>query len=158
MDPEIIELKEKTLLGISVEMSIVQNKTGALWGSFAPRIHEIEQRLGTDKFSLQVYPDDYFHVFDPQKSFQKWALVEVTDTANVPKDMAPFKLDGGLYAVFHYKGSSADPSIFKYIYSNWIPKSKYKLDNRPHFEVLGAAYKNNDPNSEEQIWIPIVEQ
>jgi len=29
------------------------------------------------------------------------------------------------------------------------------LDDRPHFEVLGDKYKNADPDSEEEIWIPI---
>ena len=33
--------------------------------------------------------------------------------------------------------------------------SKYSIDNRPHFEIIGEKYKNNDPNSEEEIWIPI---
>jgi predicted transcriptional regulator YdeE len=28
-------------------------------------------------------------------------------------------------------------------------------DDRPHFEVLGKNYKNNDPVSEEEIWIPV---
>lgn len=37
----------------------------------------------------------------------------------------------------------------------WLPASDYNLDNRPHFEVLGEKYKNNDPTSEEEIWIPI---
>jgi AraC family transcriptional regulator len=64
-------------------------------------------------------------------------------------------LTGGLYAVFYYRGSSADPSIFQYIYGEWIPKSHYQLDDRPHFEVLGTNYKSNDPTSEEEIWIPI---
>ena len=158
MTPEIVNLEEKTLVGMALEMSIAQNKTAALWGSFAPRIREISDRLGEDKYSLQVYPEDYFKVFNPMKSFQKWALVEVSGTDNLPKDMAPFTLNGGLYAVFNYKGSSADPSIFQYIYSEWVPKSKYQLDNRPHFEVLGEKYKNNDPNSEEEIWIPIQER
>ncbi len=36
-----------------------------------------------------------------------------------------------------------------------LPNSEYELENRPHFEVLGEKYKNNDPNSEEEIWIPI---
>lgn len=26
---------------------------------------------------------------------------------------------------------------------------------QPHFEVLGEKYKDNDPTSEEEIWIPI---
>ena len=35
------------------------------------------------------------------------------------------------------------------------PNSDYKPDDRPHFELLGAKYKNDDPDSEEEIWIPI---
>lgn len=29
----------------------------------------------------------------------------------------------------------------------WLPNSDYLLDDRPHFELLGDKYKNNDPNS-----------
>jgi AraC family transcriptional regulator len=36
-----------------------------------------------------------------------------------------------------------------------LPNSAYELDDREHFELLGEKYKNNDPNSEEEIWIPI---
>jgi len=64
-------------------------------------------------------------------------------------------LKGGLYAVFDYKGSSNDISIFQYIFGTWLQNSDFLLDDRPHFEVLGDKYKNADPNSEEEIWIPI---
>jgi AraC family transcriptional regulator len=37
----------------------------------------------------------------------------------------------------------------------WLPGSDFVLDTRPHFEVLGDQYKNNDTTSEEEIWIPI---
>ena len=43
----------------------------------------------------------------------------------------------------------------QHIFTRWLPESNYRLDNRPHFEVLGERYKNNDPNSEEEVWIPI---
>ena len=69
--------------------------------------------------------------------------------------MEAFTLKEGLYAVFDYKGSSSDNSIFHYIFSEWLPSSDYQIDDRPHFEVLGERYKNNDVNSEEEIWIPI---
>jgi AraC family transcriptional regulator len=66
--------------------------------------------------------------------------------------METFSLEGGLYAVFHYKGSALESApFFQNIFAEWLPD----LDNRPHFEVLGKKYKNNDPNSEETIWIPI---
>jgi AraC family transcriptional regulator len=56
---------------------------------------------------------------------------------------------------FYYKGSSTDTRIFQHIFETWLPQSGYELDNRPHFEVLGEKYRNNDPESEEDIYIPI---
>jgi AraC family transcriptional regulator len=65
-------------------------------------------------------------------------------------------LNEGLYAVFLYKGAaSAAAPFYQYIFQTWFPNSEYLLDNRPHFEILGEKYKNNDPASEEEIWIPI---
>ncbi len=155
MTPRIIQGKEKKLIGQSVLMSLVNNLTGMLWSGFMPRRMEIENRVGGDFFSLQVYPPDYHATFNPAVEFKKLALTEVSNFNHVPEGMEVFTLQGGLYAVFDSKGASADPSIFQYIYGEWIPKSEYVLDDRPHFEVLGKSYKNNDPNSEEEIWIPI---
>ncbi|WP_420401256.1 GyrI-like domain-containing protein [Flagellimonas sp.] len=158
MEPQITELKEKQLVGMRTSMSLVHNKTFELWGKFRSRIHEIENRVSSDFISMQVYDPSYFINFNPTNNFVKWASVEVQDHENIPDGMARFTLKSGTYAVFHYKGSSADTSIFQYIFMEWLPNSKYVLDDRPHFEVLGSKYKNNDPNSEEEIWIPIKEK
>ena len=155
MTPRIINLEEKKLLGQSLKMSLINNRTGQLWGQFAPRVREIQNRPTEDKISMQVYPPLYYEQFNPATEFEKWATVQVTNYDHIPEGMEAFKLQGGLYAVFDYTGSSADPSIFQYIFSEWIPQSDYSVDDRPHFEVLGAKYKNNDPDSEEEIWIPI---
>ena len=155
MQPEIKTLEEKKCVGLSIQMSVVQNKTSELWSTFMPKINTIKHKVCNDKISLQMYPKDYFRNFNPNTNFEKWALVEVSDLSNFPKGMAPFILKKGLYAVFKYKSSSADTSIFQYIYSEWLPKSIYQIDDRPHFEVLGDNYKNNNPESEEDIWIPI---
>ena len=69
--------------------------------------------------------------------------------------MESFVLEGGLYAVFDYKGLNTDNKIFLYIFRDWLPASEYELDDRPQFEVLGENYKNNDPDSQEEIWIPV---
>ncbi|MGB2128810.1 MAG: GyrI-like domain-containing protein [Flavicella sp.] len=155
MQPRIELLKEKTLVGISKKTSISDNKTGILWSHFSPRIKEISQRVKEKKISLQIYPPNYFKNFNPHNAFEKWAAVEVFTSENIPKEMQTLKLKEGLYAVFDYKGSSADTTIYQYIFSTWLPNSIYTLDDRPHFEVLGVNYKNNDSNSEEEIWIPI---
>ncbi len=155
MKPRIEFLKPKKLIGYKVRMSLTENKTGQVWGSFAPRIKEIQNRTSKDKISMQVYPYDYYINFNPSKEFMKWAAVEVDNFDPIPEGMESFELEEGLYAVFDYKGSSTDPSIFQYIFSEWIPNSDYEVDDRPHFEILGEKYVNNSPDSEEEIWIPI---
>ncbi|MGB0424673.1 MAG: GyrI-like domain-containing protein, partial [Flavobacteriales bacterium] len=138
MLPEIRLSPPKLLLGQSLTMSIANNRTGDLWQSFAPKIKEVPNKVNNDKYSLQVYPVGYFEVFNPMTEFVKHALVEVSavNRASIPDGMSAFKLERGLYAVFHFKGSSADPSIYQYIYTDWLPKSRYQLDTRPHFELL----------------------
>ncbi|MDC6406574.1 MULTISPECIES: GyrI-like domain-containing protein [Maribacter] len=155
--PRIEESKARKLIGVSCHMSILNNRTAELWSGFRPRVSEIFHRVSLDFISLQNYPEDYFRHFDPKKSFEKWAAVEVLEVSNIPKGMQFFELPAGKYAVFEYKGTSSDPHLFQYIYNEWLPTSRYRLDHRPHFEVLGEKYKNNDPNSEEQIWVPILD-
>lgn len=155
MSPRIENLTEKKLIGKRLTMSLANNRTGELWQSFMPKRSEISNNVSNDMISMQVYKPMHFADFKPTNEFEKWATVEVTNFESVPTDMETFLLAGGLYAVFDYKGSSNDPSIFQFIFGTWLPSSEYFLDDRPHFEILGDKYKNNDPTSEEEIWIPI---
>ena len=156
MIPRIETLSEKKLIGMHMQMSFSNNKTGELWQSFMPRRKEIKNNIGTELFSMQIYAPLFFDKFDPTSEFEKWATMEVSDFDTVPTDMETFTLIKGLYAVFLYKGTaSAGAKTFQYIIGSWLPNSDYFLDNRPHFEILGEKYKNEDPNSEEEIWIPI---
>lgn len=122
-----------------------------------PRRKEIKNNLTTELFSIQVYPHAFdFSFSNFHAAFEKWAAVEVAHFDSIPAEMESHILTGGLYAVFDYKGLSTDTSIFEYIFGTWLPGSKkYLLDDRPHFEILGDKYKNNDPNSAEEIRIPI---
>lgn len=136
-------------------MSLANNKTGELWKSFMPKRREITDTLTNDVISMAVYKPTHFANFKPTNEFEKWATVEVADFNHVPNKMETFVLKSGLYAGFDYKGSSKEPSTFQYIFGTWLPSSDYVLDDRPHVEVLGEKYKNNDLTSEEEIWIPI---
>lgn len=155
MEPRIVTLKEKKLVGKRLVMSLSDNKTGELWRSLMPRRKEISNNLTSDLISMSLYKPSYFADFKLSNEFEKWAAVEVSDFDRVPNDMETIALPAGLYAVFNYKGSSTDHGIFQFIFGVWLPKSAYLLDDRPHFEVLGERYKNADPDSEEEIWIPI---
>jgi len=155
MTPRIEINIEKKFIGKKLTMSLVDNKTFQLFSEFMPRRKEILNTISNDIYDLIVYPTGYFSDFNPTNIFKKWALLEVSDVVDVPNEMESFKLKSGLYAVFDYKGLSTDKSIFNYIFETWLPNSNYLIDSRPHFEILGEKYKNDDPNSEEEIWIPI---
>ena len=158
MQARIEVLGEKILVGKRMKMSLSKNKTAELWKCFMPRQNEIPNKLTVECISMQVYPLGYYANFNPNTEFEKWASVEVSDSDSVPDNMEHFVLEGGDYAVFVHKGSSSDMSTFQFIFTDWIPNSDYQLDHRPHFEILGEKYKNNDPSSEEEIWIPIVKK
>ncbi|KAA3438839.1 GyrI-like domain-containing protein [Rufibacter hautae] len=155
MEPVITLLPEKKLMGRKLTMSLASDKTGELWRSFLLRRREIRNNIGAELYSMQVYGSMYFENFSLLNEFEKWATVEVSDFNTVPSGMQTYTLLKGLYAVFHYKGLSTDTSIFQYIFTSWLPTSGYSLDNRPHFEILGEKYRNNHPDSEEEIWIPV---
>lgn len=154
---KIVDAPERKLVGQKIRMSLVNNRTPELWRSFMPRKMEIKNAIGKVLFSVQVnerLPD--FKNFDPSVSFDKWAAVEVISLEQIPADMDSLILPAGRYAVFHYKGASSQgEKIFRYIYTEWLPASGFALDLRPQFEILGEKYKNDHPDSEEEIWIPI---
>ena len=55
-----------------------------------------------------------------------------------------------------YPTDSTFQKTIQYIFLDWLPKSEFQVDHRPHFEKLGDKYNPTDPNSEEEVFIPIV--
>jgi len=153
----IEDIGEKKLIGQKMNMSFSDDKTFALWSSFMPRRNEIKNVVSQDLISLQAYENLLdINSFDMELQFEKWALREVSTFDFIPSQMHYFILPAGKYAIFIHKGASSEaPKTFQYIFGVWLPQSEFELDNRPHFEVLGEKYKNNDPQSEEEVWIPI---
>lgn len=156
MTPRIEISREKKLVGQSLRMSFADYKIGELWRAFLPRRREISNPLTDDLISLVIYPPHHFEHFQPTNEFERWAAVEVADFQSVPHGMGTFIVPSGRYAVFVHRGDQTElAQAFQSILTTWLPNSEYALDDRPHFEVLGAKYKNHDPGSEEEIWIPV---
>jgi AraC family transcriptional regulator len=157
LHPRIENSSEKKLIGKRIRMSLSNNKTFELWQRFMQRRKEIRNNVNSDLYSIQVYePSLDLEKFNQDTEFEKWAAIEVNDFDNIPAEMESYILAGGLYAVFIHKGAALTGSeTYQYIFKKWLPESEYLLDNRAHFEVLGEKYKNEDPNSEEEIWIPV---
>jgi AraC family transcriptional regulator len=157
LTPEIKLISKKILVGIQRRMSLSKNEIPLLWKAFLPRRNEIPDVIGSILYSVEVYDNlSYFFHFDPAREFDKWAAVEVSSAGEIPDEMKSLIIPEGTYAVFTYKGSGQDVyAFYAAIFSQWLPASKYSLDNRPHFAAMGEKYKKGDPDSEEEIYIPI---
>ena len=156
MEPRLETLPEKNFIGQYVDMSLSDNQTYELWSGFMPRRGEIEQVIGTEFYSVEIYDKDYFERFDPDAVFQKWALVEVSGMPPVPEEMEWLTIKEGQYAIFIHKGLPREVALtYQFIFEKWLPTSGYEIDTRPHLAIMGDKYSPNDPNSEEEIWIPI---
>lgn len=154
MKPIIKTFPTTKFIGKNLSFTYADYHVFELWSNFMPRRKEIQNVIGSELYNIQINPKDFD--FQPNTPFVKWAAVEVTSFDFIPDEMKTLEIEEGLYAVFSYKGDQSNvASFFNSIYTEWLPGSGYQLDNRPQFEILGEKYKNDSPESEEEIWIPI---
>lgn len=161
MQHRIEIIKDRYVVGIKTNMNLqtIQQETGNLARQFMPRRHEINSRIGKHVLSIQNYGELQMKDMTSQTIFEKWIAVEVSNIEEIPIGMESFILEAGMYAVFSYKGSIEDFSKSRqYIFQDWLPNSKYKLDSRAYFEELSENYIKDLQNTEEDIWIPIKEK
>ncbi|HCI71924.1 MAG TPA: GyrI-like domain-containing protein [Balneola sp.] len=158
MDPEIKILPPKKLIGMSIDTSLAEYGAPGLWQRFMPRVKSIENKVGSEKYSIQIYDNLFsYSDFHPKLIFKYWAATEVQSFESVPKEMEALELPGGKYAVFTHKGTMAGfQKTLNFIHLKWLPDSEFELDHRPHFEILDDRYLGpNNPESIEEVWIPI---
>lgn len=156
MQARIEFLSQKKLIGKQQIMSFSNHNPQELWSRFMPLKKNITNSIGTELYSIEVYPDFYFEKYNPESTFTKWAAVAVEDFENIPENLETIVFPEGLYAIFTHIGLQAEAvKTYTEIFTIWLPNSTYKLDNRPHFAVMGEKYKHNDSTSQEEIWIPI---
>jgi len=154
MNPTLKIFPTTKFIGKNLSFTYSDYRAFELWSNFMPRRKEIQNAIGSELYTIQINPDNFD--FNPNTSFVKWAAVQVSTFDFVPDAMEALEIEEGLYAVFNYKGDqNKAAAFFNSIYSEWLPNSDYRLDTRPQFEILGEKYKNNSPESQEEIWIPI---
>lgn len=157
IEVKIVFVKERVLIGKRMTMSFANNKSRELWQSFRSDLAKQAVSVETPFINLHKYPADFsFSEFNPNKEFEKWALLEVPESTEVPEGLEKFILEEGYYATFKYQGLAKDyNATAQWFFTQWLPKSAYHLDNRPHFEELGKGYHPLDANSTEQVYIPV---
>ena len=158
MKPRLVKTENILMIGMRAQMSLqnINEETGKLARQFMPRRHNIKNRIGDHTFSLQNYNHFDFKSFNPSISFEKWVGVEVSNDSFIPERMELLTIPSGDYLVFNYKGSAQGfPQFWQQLHGQWLPNSKYQLDNRPHFEKLPEGYNPMDSESEEEVWVPV---
>ncbi|MCD6544535.1 MAG: GyrI-like domain-containing protein [Flavobacteriaceae bacterium] len=153
----IIDVSEKRLVGCKKMASLNDDINKELWQGFMPRLNEIQNKLDSNYLSVQIYDLKLeFRNFTQHTIFANWAAVEVNDVSELPSGMDKLIIPKGKYAVFIHVGTAKEAFFTtQYIFKDWLPASKFQLDNRPHFQIMESDYNPNDPNAKETFWIPI---
>jgi AraC family transcriptional regulator len=158
MEPRIETISPIQLVGKRMHMTLADNKTPDLWRAFMPYRQKVAHRVNEGMvYEVILYEGGFnpaaFHI---HSLFEKWAAAEVHKVETLPDGMEHFLLPGGTYAVFQHKGPAHTfGQTARFIYGVWLPRSNYRLDDRPHFNRLPEGYRPDDPEAEEEVWIPV---
>lgn len=157
MKPEIVNVPSKKLIGKSKMMSLGEDATRELWQSFVPHRNSIPHRVDEKLYNMKVFKQGTdVRNLNLTTPFLKWAAIEVESIETGLNGMETYTLQGGLYAKFLHRGpASRFHQTLEYIHTEWMPASAYKLDDREHFERFDEHYNPANPNSVEEVWIPI---
>lgn len=152
-------MPDRLIVGKKITTSIAQYNLFDLWSKFMPKRKGILNTIAAELLSIQVFQEDTFAStsFNENTLFEMWAAVEISKIEQLPADMESSIIYGGKFVTITLKGEK--PTLtdhYNYLINEWLPKEGYCIDNRAHFQVMGEKYKRNDPNSEEEAWIPIV--
>ena len=156
--PKIVDLPQRVFVGLHTQTSASKPTTPQMWGKFMPRKGEVPHRMGKEVYSIQVYPPNLsYENFDPSKEYTSWAAVEVSQLGELPEGFESLSIEAGTYAFFVHKGAvDTFPQLIRWIYAEWLPSSPYEIDDRIHFERLGAKFLGpSNPESEEDVFIPV---
>lgn len=155
MEINIVDLEAKTMVGMVTTMSGNKNLTRELFSTFMPVRKHIANQQSACVYDVRIYPNGYFNKgFNPTLTFQKWAAMEVSKDTIAPVGMQQVEIPAGKYASFMVPNNN-DPSLFQYIFTEWLPKFNYSLDERPHMDVFDEQAIAKVPNAMQRIMIPI---
>lgn len=158
MTPKIIVSETILIVGLKADLSFMTNAqgTGNLARQFMPKRNQILNRVGTDKFSIQIYNQFDLKTMSPNTVYEKWVGVAVSDFKTIPEGLETLTINEAKYAVFNFEGKPEEfLKTWQGIHINWLPNSGYKLDDKPHFEKLPEDYHPSNAFVKEEIWVPI---
>lgn len=159
-EPVIKKKEAFTVVGLRCTTSIKNNKIPALWGTFVPRIEEIDHmsQPGTALGICEIVSDFKLEDFHEESEYSELVCVEVSKVENLPEGMVSRVIPGATYAVFTHRGTMAAlRATYDYIYGVWLIKSGYQIILANDFELYDSRFLGPDnKKSEIDIYIPII--
>jgi AraC family transcriptional regulator len=155
----ILHIEPLVLSGQKIQTCVASQETSKLWRPFRQAIREKAGLFPNKFYSIGRYGKEM-----TQSSFTIYSPFEKIAAISAPLDSCPegfekILLEGGLYAVFKHQGSMTKfQSSLEVFLVNWLPMSKYSLDDRAHFETFDDTYDPLSDDSEEWVHIPIIEK
>ncbi len=134
-----------------------QKEFAATWERLHPYMNEIKNKINpTTAYGINFYMPNC-----TMKS--KWnylAAFEVKDLNNIPLNMLGKTIPANKYAVFTHKGPIKNiGKTYYYIYTKWLPESKFDKIYEYDFELYDERFKcGESDDSEVDIYIPIKEK
>jgi len=152
MKPRIVEKSAFHVVGMQGRYTPTTNHgIPELWSRFAPRMDEVEQRIGKHSFGVCIPIEG-----DELGSFDYVACVEVEPGGRVPEGMTALAVDGGTYAVFTHRGHiSHFHETMKQVWGVWLPASKLRYAHHPDFEYYDDRFDGTTGEGEVDIYVPI---
>ena len=157
MEHELVEIPEATWACYSLEMNMMKDRTAEVWKTFMPLFAQIPGKVNLQKISIQNYGGAFdIHSFTPETLFMRGAAVEISGEQELPTPLETLKFRGGLYLKTRYKGLPQNAvTFFQKLYLEVLPQMKLQPDNRIQFELLLPNYSPENPDSEEDVFIPV---
>jgi len=150
LTPEIYTQKKLQVVGMKTEFYSVDSeknniadKLPLLWDQFLPRIADINNRI----------PNVAYGIIQQTKRntdlLEYYAVVEVTQTNELPVGMVSIEIPQSKYAKFTHKGNVINiNNTINYIYSSWLLQSNKQHTYAPDIEIYGSEFI---PNSDESV-------
>lgn len=121
----------------------------ALWARFSPYLTRLP--LADSALTLGV-----IDCRDASGGLTYLACAPVLHPAQLPQELEVRHLPGGLYARFTHSGPLAEiGDTMRRIYTEWLPQSEYRLDDRPELEHYDGRFRPDLGQTVFDVLIPV---
>lgn len=153
MEPRIVDLGEKKLIGLPFYGDPAEGNFAKAWHRFVNQENSIAGRVNTKcSFGVEIYGPE----FHETHQWTYFPCVEVSSLEQIPESLFAKTLPAAKYAVFTVTGGlSMIHKTFMFAYDEWIPASLYQVAYPFDFELYDERYHGDEEGSVLDICIPI---